>query len=193
VRFAFTFEIIAAGILLSGCATGKGRMTADAVGPVPTRRAAANSTDGTLVVYSACEVNADFNPRDPCRPEYSDYKIYAADGKLLRRIHNDSGTMLQDPAPVKLPPGQYCVVARANGYGDVTIPVVIGPGQNTVLHLEGGGSWPDPAAFNRTNAIRLPDGQVIGWRAAREQPSGLRKDPGMKCRPGGFCRADRLD
>jgi len=173
VKFLLTFTIIAAGILLSGCATGQGGMTAGAVGPAPTGRAAANSTNGTLVVYSAFEVNADFNARDPYRPEYSDYKICSADGKFLRRIHNDSGTILQDPASVKLPVGQYCVVARANGYGDVTIPVVIGAGRNTVLHLAGGGSWPGPAAFNQTNAVRLPDGQFIGWRAAGEHPSGL--------------------
>jgi len=35
-----------------------------------------------LVVYSAYEVNADFNARDPRRPEYSDYRIFTADGNL---------------------------------------------------------------------------------------------------------------
>lgn len=168
-----TFNFIAAGILLSGCATGKGGMAPAAVGPAPARPTAVNSTDGTLVVYSAYAVNADFNRRDPYRSEYSDYEIYTTAGKLLQRVHNDSGTVLQDPVPVELPVGKYCVVARANGYGHVTIPVVIGAGQNTVLHLEGRDSWPDPAAFNQTNAVRLPDGQVIGWRAARGHPSRL--------------------
>jgi len=34
------------------------------------------------------------------------------------------------------------------------------------LHLEGGSSWPNESAFNQTNAVRLPDGQIIGWKAA---------------------------
>jgi hypothetical protein len=38
--------------------------------------------------------------------------------------------------------------------------------QNTILHLEGGGSWPDESAFNQTNAVRLPDGLIVGWKAA---------------------------
>jgi serine protease inhibitor len=36
-------------------------------GPVQAQTAVVNSTDGTLVVYSAYEVNADFNSRDPNR------------------------------------------------------------------------------------------------------------------------------
>ena len=86
-------------------------------------------------------------------------------GKFLQAVHNDSGTMLQEAVPVELPPGKYRVVASANGYGHVTIPVVIKAGQTTMLHLEGGGSWPNESAFNQTNAVRLPDGQIIGWRA----------------------------
>ena len=61
---------------------------------------------------------------------------------------------------------RYRVVAQANGYGRVTIPVVIEAHQTTVLHLEGGGSWPSEAEFNQTNAVRLPDGQIIGWKSA---------------------------
>jgi len=164
MKTGLTFNLIAAGVLLFGCASGRSGTILGAVGPAPPEPATGNSTNGTLVVYSAYEGNADFNSRDPYRPEYSDYKIYIG-GKLLRRVHNDSGTLLQDPALVELPAGQYRVVARANGYEEVTIPVVIRARQSTVLHLEGGGSWPDPAVFNPTNAVRLPDGQVVGWRA----------------------------
>ncbi len=170
MRFLLTFGVIAAGILLAGCATGKNTMTPDTAGPAPAGPGAANSTDGALMLYSDYEFNADFNSRDPRRPEYSDGKIYAADGRLLRHIHHESGTLLQDPASGELPAGNYRVEARANGYGDVTIPVVSEAGQNTVLHLEGGGSWPDPALFNQTNAVRLPDGQVVGSRAGGEHP-----------------------
>jgi hypothetical protein len=123
-------------------------------------------TNGTLVVYSAFRRNADFNALDPNRPEYSDYKIFDTDGKLLQRVHNNSGTILQDAVPVELSPGKYNVVARANGYGYVTIPVMIVAQQDTILHLEGGGFWPNESAFNQTNAVRLPDGQIVGWKAA---------------------------
>ena len=84
----------------------------------------------------------------------------------MQRVHNNSGTILQDAVPVALPPGKYNVVARANGYGYVTVPVMILAQQNTILHLEGGGFWPNESAFNHTNAVLLPDGVVIGWKAA---------------------------
>jgi hypothetical protein len=162
----FTLMLIMAAAFLSGCAAGRNGMALDTVGPPLSQPTAANSTNGTLVVYSAYEVNADFNSRDPNRPEYSDYRILTNGGKLLQRVHNDSGTAIQDPVAVGLPPGKYRVSARANGYGYVTIPVIIETQQTTILHLEGGSSWPDESAFNQTNAVRLPDGQIIGWKAA---------------------------
>lgn len=158
---ALTF---ATGVLLSGCVSGRSGLALDTVGPIPTQTRAANPADGTLLVYSAYDVNADFNSRDPYRPEYSDYKIYTTFGDLLRRVHNDSGSILQDPASVKLPAGKYQVVARANGYGYVTVPIVIEAQQSTILHLERGGGWPDKSVFNQTNAVRLPDGRIVGWR-----------------------------
>jgi len=161
-----TFNIVAAGLLLAGCATRKSGMSLDTVGPVSTRPAAISSTNGTLVVYSAYRRSIDFNSLDPYRPEYSDYKIFTTDGKLLERVHNNSDTILQGPVSVELQPGKYNVIARANGYGYVTIPVIIEAQQNTILHLEGGVSWPNESAFNQTNAVRLPDGQIIGWRTA---------------------------
>jgi hypothetical protein len=161
----FTFIATTAGALLSGCATGNG-LALDTVGPSLPQPMAGNSTDGILIVYSAYEANADFNSRNPDLPEYSDYRILTADGKPLQRVHNNSGTILQDPVSVELPPGKYQVIARANGYKNVTVPVMIEMQQSTVLHLEGGGFWSDESAFNQTNAVRLPDGQIIGWKAA---------------------------
>ncbi len=158
--------LIVTGAFLSGCATAKNGLVLNTVGPPPSQPPAAGSTKGALVVYSAYDVGADWNARDPRRPVYSDYKILSREGTLLRAVHNDSGTMLQDAVPVALPAGKYRVVASANGYRRVTIPVVIEAYQTTVLHLEGGGSWPKEAEFNQTNAVCLPDGQIIGWRAA---------------------------
>ena len=166
MKIHFTLMLIMTGALLSGCATGKNGLVLNTVGPPLSQPTAASSTKGTLVVYSAFRRNADFNNSDPYRREYSDYKIFSPDGKLLQRVHNNSGTILQDPVSVELPPGKYHVIARANGYGYVTVPVIVAARQNTILHLEGGGSWPDESAFDQTNAVRLPDGQIIGWKAA---------------------------
>jgi hypothetical protein len=165
--YYFTLMLVMTGALLSGCATSN-RLVLDTVGPPMFQPTTTSSTltNGTLVVYSAFTRNADFNSRDPYRREYSDYKIFSPDGKLLQRVHNNSGTIFQDAVSVELPPGKYYVIARANGYGYVTVPVIIAARQNTILHLEGGGSWPDKSAFGQTNAVRLPDGQIIGWKAA---------------------------
>ena len=153
----------AAGWLLAGCATARNEVVLDCVGPQPAA-ASANSTSGTLLVYSAYRVGADFDSRDARRPEYSDYRILSADGQLLQAVHNNSGTVLQDAVPVTLAPGQYRVRARANGYGYVIVPVVIEAGRKTVLHLDGD-SQSDMAGLNQANAVRLPDGQLVGARA----------------------------
>jgi len=154
-----------AGMILSGCASGGNGMVLDTVGPQAPLPTAANSTNGALVVYSAYEVGAEFNSRNESGQTHSDYAILTSDGKLIQKVHNDTGTMLQGPVTVSLAPGRYQVSAQANGYGYVTIPIVIESQQTTVIHLEGGDAWSNESAFNQTNAVRLPDGQVVGWRA----------------------------
>ena len=61
-----------------------------------------------------------------------------------------------------LAPGKYRVVAHANGYGTVTVPVVIDATHVTTVHLNGGSS--DETADNQNDTVRLPDGNVVGWR-----------------------------
>lgn len=150
--------------LFCGCSTGSGGLVLDPVGPAQTQVLGADSANGQLVVYSAYEANADFNSRNPYSPEYSDYRIFTAGGKLLRKVHNNDGTMVQGPVNVELAPGEYRVKAHANGYfGYVTVPVFIERTKSTVLHLEGGGAWQAESKFNRTNAVRLPNGTIVGW------------------------------
>ena len=159
-------NIVATGIMLAGCASDNKRIAINTVGPAPAKTSATSpSTNGNLAVYSAYRRTPDFDTRDPYRPEYSDYRIYNVDGKFLRNIHNDSGTFLQDPASVPLVPGKYRIVARANGFGLIMVPILIEAGQSTVLHLEGGDLGGDTSGFNQTNAVRLPDGQIVGWRS----------------------------
>jgi hypothetical protein len=167
MKTSFALMLILATAFLSGCATGKNGLVLDPAGPAPNQPTTAHSTNGTLVVYSAFKRNADFSSRDPNSPEYSDYKIFTTDGKLLQKVHNNDGTILQGPVSVELSLGKYNVMIHANGYGRyVVAPIVIAAGQTTILHLEGGGFWPDESAFNKTNAVRLPDGLVIGWKVA---------------------------
>jgi hypothetical protein len=166
MRSCFASATISAVILLTGCATGKSNLVLDPVGPAPARAPAVQTTDGTLVVYSAYVTHADSSVLDPDVPEHSDYEIFTADGKLLRRVHNNWGGMLQDAEPVELPAGTYRVFARASRFGMVTVPVVIEAQKRTVLHLEGDNDWLDKSVVNARNAVRLPDGQIIGWRAA---------------------------
>jgi hypothetical protein len=153
------------GLLLAGCITANHGMVLEGVGPDPNSAPNMVATSGTLLVYSAYEVNADFNIRDPHRPQYTDYQILTTDGKLHQRVHNSTETILQRPRLIDLPVGTYCVIAEANGFGSVTVPVTIQAGKDTILHLEGGDRWPNPQAFNQSNAVRLPDGQVVGWKS----------------------------
>jgi len=171
MKSIITFLTLAAGLLLSGCASYERGLVLDPVGPAPIQSATAGSK-GSLVVYSAFDVHADSTGADPDRHRHTDIKIFSEDGKLLQAVHNDTGTMLEGPVEVELSAGTYRIAARANGYGVVTLPVVIAPHRITTVHLEGGGSWQKKRAFNQTNAVHLPDGQIVGWRAGTEDAPG---------------------
>lgn len=156
---------MAAGALMVGCAGIKGGLTLDTAGPDPGQAAVANSGNGTLVVFSAYKVNADFNAADPNAREHSDYRILDADGKSVTWVRNATAGVLLEPVPVDLPAGKYSVFARSNGYGTVTIPVIIVAGEKTVLHLDDTANWPGKPGANQNDAVRLPDGDIVGWKA----------------------------
>jgi hypothetical protein len=120
-----------------------------------------------LVVFSAYDQDAHFNDL-PYRRVHSDYSILTTDGKLLQTVHNDNGTSAGGPKEVLLPAGRYQVVARANGYGAVTVPIVIGTHQTTTVHLEGGNPCGNMAPSGQANPVRLPDGEIAGWRASSD-------------------------
>jgi|WetSurMetagenome_2_1015567.scaffolds.fasta_scaffold699310_1 hypothetical protein len=154
---------------LSGCASHGPGLVLDAVGPPPVASVCTAST-GTLMVYSAFEQGAEFNGRY-YRRQYTDYKILSADGKPLQAVHNDNGTLIEAPKRVQLPVSVYRVAARANGYGEVIVPVVIRPDQVTRVHLEGSPAWPNSQELARSNPVRLPDGEIAGWRASTDSSS----------------------
>jgi hypothetical protein len=165
---ASLMSLAAAAVLFAGCAsTTHSPLVLDPVGP-PSAQPAAPAGQGLLVVFSAFDVHADFEAANPYQRHYTNYKILSPDGQLVRAVHNDSGNLSDSPADVKLPSGTYRVIAQSNGYGEVTVPVVIAPDQVTVVHLEGGAnSWPDKAALRDSNPVKLPDGRIVGWRAAQ--------------------------
>jgi len=122
--------------LAAGCASHAAKVALSPMGPDRPASVPVVDHAGTLVVYSAFDDNPDFNRRDFYQRAYTDYVIRTDTGHLLRRVQNDSGTIVLEPAAVNLPAGRYLVQADANGLGEVTVPVVIAPKQLTSVHLE---------------------------------------------------------
>jgi hypothetical protein len=171
----FVWTPLLAVLPLAGCASNGPGLVLAPVGP-PSSHSAAGSASA-LVVFSAYDQGAHFNDL-PSRRVHSDYRILATDGKLLQTVHNDDGTAVGSPKEVFLPAGRYQVVARANGYGAVTVPVVIGTHQTTTVHLEGGNPWGSKAPSEPANTVRLPDGEIVGWRAdARRSGQAASAEP----------------
>jgi hypothetical protein len=164
--------LVLAMIGSAGCAGHRQAVALDPVGPSPARQTPMAPTNGSLVVYSACGEIPDLDAENSGNAsdnsshwEYSDYEILAPDGKPIKFVGNNTGVTLIHPQQVELPAGRYVVVARANGVGRVTVPIVIASGQITTLHLDDGGFWPSEPGFNQTNTVHLPNGNIVGWRA----------------------------
>jgi hypothetical protein len=158
-----------AAALLAGCAFAGNQVVLAPVGPPPLESKATGS-NGSLVVFSAFDPNAHFNSL-PYRMFYTDYRVFSEDGRLLQKVKNDNGASSEGPKTVTLPAGSYRVIARASGYGTVTVPVIIASSRTTTVHLEGDGAWKNEAAMAHANPVRLPDGRIAGWRAEPESPS----------------------
>jgi hypothetical protein len=157
------FLVLALAALV-GCASPKGSLVLDPIGPGP-HSGSTNGAQGSLVVFSAFDPTPDLN-RSPYRRRYTDYQVLSADGNhVVQVVQNNRETLLNSPPAVALPAGSYRVVARANGYGTVTAPVVIRSGQTTTVHLEGSVWWPRSSPIFASNPVRLPKGEIAGWRA----------------------------
>ena len=125
-----------------------------------------NSPVGELVVFSAYDPHPPTSGRNSEDDYFTDYQILTLDGRLLKKVSNQLNPLIGlGPARVELAPGWYRVVAAANGFGIVTVPVEIVKNRVTTLHLEGGASQPTEAGATPNNTVRLPDGRIVGWRA----------------------------
>jgi len=145
------------------------RLVLDPVGPSPIQ-SSASGVNGSLIVFSAFDPHSHLNGY-PYRRYYTSYKLFSNDGQLLRTVQNDNGRLVEGPARVTLPPGTYRVVASANGFGEVVVPVVIAAYQVTTVHLDGRASSADTATLASSNPVRLPDGEIVGWRTTGDETS----------------------
>jgi hypothetical protein len=83
---------------------------------------------------------------------------------VIERVANQAGSFNANPATVRLSPGEYHVKALVARGGFVIVPVVIEAGKKTVVYLDGEALPQNPSAND--DFVRLPDGHVVGWRAA---------------------------
>lgn len=173
-KILFKVTVTLAAVLLAGCAGNQRRPAVGVVGPAPICQYKHPTSNGSLIVFSACEPVA--NPTLPGASdspggdsgftwEYSDYMILSSSGRVVKFVDNNDGRTVAHPSQVELPAGNYLVEAEVEKYGVVTVPVVIAEGQNTILNLDNSGYRPRDACLNVTNAVCFPDGRMIGWRA----------------------------
>jgi hypothetical protein len=149
----------------SGCATlaPLAVVPPNAVGsPV----AQSGSGQGDLIVYSAT-----FAPtlEEGEYPVHTDYSIATTSDRLLEHVANRTGSFDKHPATISLESGEYHVRAQYARGGFVRIPVVIKPGKTTTVDLDGAAK---PQGISTAlEPIRLPNGDVIGWRAISAEAS----------------------
>jgi hypothetical protein len=149
MKQVFSASVLIEATLVAGCISQQHGLVIEPIGP-PNVQLAHPGSNGTLVIFSAFDPHADFNDLPSLR-HYTDYKITSADGTLQQTVHNNNGLLVEGPKKLELPVGTYRVMAHANGYGMVTVPVVIRANQVTTVHLEGGASWPNNAALLGSN------------------------------------------
>ena len=178
-------SIAAAGALLwlVGCASAPNVAVREPVGPAPTGPVGCLA-DGQLQVYSARERapldgnaeefvwNNDFGRNDFLYgPARTDYTIFTPDGNLFKRVSNARGSNDEQPTLVTLAAGSYNIEAEAEENNGVTlaaeVPVVIKPGQTTVVHLDR--DWkPATSQADKHAFVQAYDGRFIGWRVQAE-------------------------
>jgi len=158
--------LFSAALLASGCASRQNPLVLDRVGPAFAQNAGPDAK-GTLIVFSAFDVHAHFNDL-PYRRFYSDYEVLSEDGRLLQTVRNQRG-LTEAPSRVELPAGAYRIAARANGYGSVIVPVMIAADQVTTVDL-GTGHLRRNLSMLSSNPVRLPNGQIVGYKAESAAP-----------------------
>ncbi len=146
-------------LLVTGCSSPSKQAIVEPIGPVPRESGAADNS-GYLVVYSAWSNFVD----QGSTVHHSRYTITADNGSMSREVINHIDRFDEGPIQLPLSPGAYHVKARSAHFGRVNVPVVIQPHQTTVVYLDGK-RHPEAPPAQQTSAVRLPDGEIIGWAA----------------------------
>ena len=153
-----TSFLLSVVLLLTSCASQPVALTV--VGPNPFTHGASSVHNGDLQVYTQVE---EYYEDQMAYFPHTDYQIYTADGKRLKRVWNHHNHQDESPATVTLPPGEYLVKAWAEFYGFVTVPVVIKPNQTTRVILQPG--WKPRTTVASSDLVQMPNGYFVGWRA----------------------------
>ena len=146
--------------LMPACSFHSPPTVLQTVGPAPAQ-ASASEPGGFLVVYTAWSNFVD----QGSTAHHSRYIVTSEDGRLRREVINHVDRFDEGPIRLPLTPGAYRVSARSAHFGRVTVPVVIQPRQTTSVYLDGS-SHAQGQSAEGSQAVRLPDGEVVGWSTA---------------------------
>ncbi len=144
-------SIAAAVPLLVSCASTPVALAP--VGPSPFARHSSIRGLGDLQVYTEPEERYD---HDLAYFPHTDYQLYTAEGRHLKRVWNHNTFEDETPARVSLPPGQYIVEASAEFIGLVRVPVVVKANELTKVVLQPG--WNPGANVSRSDLVQTPKG-----------------------------------
>jgi hypothetical protein len=131
------------------------------VGPAP-RTSASPESAGFLVVYSAWSNFVD----QGSTAHHSRYIVKSDGGSMSKEVINHADRFDEGPIQLPLAPGAYHVSARSAHYGRVNVPVIIEPRRTTIVYLDGR-AHPDEKAAEQASAVRLPDGEIVGWSSTQ--------------------------
>ncbi|MGP8198390.1 MAG: hypothetical protein ACLQU4_02675 [Limisphaerales bacterium] len=158
--------LLSAGSLAFGTGCASRPVAVAPVGPNPNRSQSAASMGGLQVFSRIAARDDDQNQAGdgiPIWHQYTEYRIYNPDGKLVKTVINSAGHYSEGAEVVPLPPGSYVVKAQAKDYFWVNVPVTIERGRTTRVHLDE--NWRPPADAPKDEVVIGPDGSPVGWRA----------------------------
>jgi hypothetical protein len=148
-----------AGILLlgAGVTTNINSAVLDRVGPCA-GPPETQSGEGALVVYSCWDFHEAIDYDNVGRAAYD---VYANNNALLRHVKNDVGGFDRIPVRLSLSAGEYTISSFVPRDGQVRVPILIQPGQTTIVYLDGSGNRLKKSR-PAESLVCLPDGDVAG-------------------------------
>jgi hypothetical protein len=152
-------------IMMVSCAAPASVRINATVGP-QTHSHPGASDDGALKVFSVREMVGDVE--GPISTVHSGYEIVTDTHRRVRFVKNSDDSEPEQPVTVSLRAGRYLVKTHAKSLGRVEVPVLIKPGQITIVRLDGDKRWLRSVDVATGGVVTLPNGKAIGWRAEDE-------------------------